>query len=58
MCACAQFGVVLWPLLSTALDVGSAESETLVEEGLRLLTATLGNVSELPPQLLVRARSS
>ncbi|EIE26982.1 ARM repeat-containing protein [Coccomyxa subellipsoidea C-169] len=47
-----QFGGVLWPLLGTALDVGSAESETLVEEGLRLLTATLGSVAELPPPLL------
>ncbi|BDA43024.1 Importin-11 [Coccomyxa sp. Obi] len=47
-----QFQGVLWPLLGAALDVSSIESETLVEEGLRLLSAVLGCTAELPPQLL------
>ncbi len=48
-----QFQGVLWPLLGAALDVSSIESETLVEEGLRLLSAVLGCIAEVPPQLLV-----
>lgn len=48
-----QFQGVLWPLLGAALDVSSIESETMVEEGLRLLSAVLGCTAELPPQLLV-----
>jgi len=47
---------VLWPLLGAALDVGSVERETMVEEGLQLLSIVLSCARELPPQLPVHAR--
>lgn len=44
-----QFQSVLWPLLGAALDVGSVERETLVEEGMQLLSTVLSCARELPP---------
>ena len=53
-CPDLQFQAVLWPLVKHALDVSNTESDTLVEEGLRLLQAALSASSELPPAALVR----
>lgn len=53
-----QFQSVLWPLLGAALDVGSVERETLVEEGMQLLSTVLSCARELPPQLPVHVLPS
>lgn len=44
---------MLWALLRHALDVHSAESDTLVEEGLRLLAAAQAACSDLPQAMQV-----
>ena len=45
---------MLFPLLRHALDVSGPEGDVLVEEGVRLLQATLAGCPEMLPQLLVR----
>jgi hypothetical protein len=50
-----QFQGVLWPLLEHALDVRNEESNTLIEEALRLLTAVLAACQDIAPPLQVCA---
>ena len=44
---------VLLPLLDHGIDVSNPESETLVEDAVKLLSATLSGSQQLPPPLLV-----
>ncbi|KAL4448640.1 hypothetical protein ABPG75_005859 [Micractinium tetrahymenae] len=46
-----RVGELLFPLLQHATNLGSADAEPLVEDGLRLWTAVLTTSDQLPPQL-------
>ena len=52
--ACAQFQAMLWRLLGHALDLSNPESDTLIEEALRLLVSVLHNATAFMPALQVR----
>lgn len=48
-----QVANVLWPLLDYSTNTANAESETLLEEGIRLLQAILSACPDLPQPVLV-----
>ncbi len=52
--ACVQFQGMLWRLLGHALDLSNPESDTLIEEALRLLVSVLNNATAFMPALQVR----
>jgi hypothetical protein len=45
---------VLWPLLDYSTNTANAESDTLLEEGIRLMQAILSACPELPQPVQVR----
>ena len=45
---------MLWRLLGHALDLSNPESDTLIEEALRLLVSVLNNATAFMPALQVR----
>ena len=51
-----QFHSMLWRLLGHALDLSNPESDTLVEDALRLLVSVLGCTTALTPALQVPLR--
>jgi hypothetical protein len=48
-----QVANVLWPLLDYSTNTANAESETLLEEGIRLMQAILSACPELPQPVQV-----
>ena len=48
-----QFQSMLWRLLGHALDLSNPESDTLVEEALRLLVSVLNSTTAFMPALQV-----
>ena len=52
--AWSQFQGMLWRLLGHALDLSNPESNTLIEEALRLLVSVLNNATTFMPALQVR----
>ena len=54
VCVCAQFQGMLWRLLGHALDLSNPESDTLLEEALRLLASVLSCAAGFRPALQVR----
>lgn len=55
VCVRAQFQGMLWRLLGHALDLSNPESDTLLEEALRLLVSALNCAACFMPALQVRA---
>ena len=55
VCVRAQFQGMLWRLLGHALDLSNPESDTLLEEALRLLVSVLNCAAGFMPTLQVQA---